>query len=154
LESLKPGEAAMNAHQSPQSFDFSVGPVMKMYLDSVEAWKKNYEAFTMNPKGVQSIYSLDSAKTSYEPPFPGWHKTGEEFFKRFVEQQIELCRFFASRWEQYLKLSDQLAQCHSPADFGQVQAAFMNQAANDYMHEAAKLAQPMGEFTSYWTVNR
>ncbi len=144
----------MNAHQSPQSFDFNVGPVMKMYLDSVEAWKKNYEALTMNQKGIPNIYSMDGAKNPYESGLPAWNKTGEEFFKRFVEQQIELCRFFASRWEQYLRLSEQLSQCQSPADYGQVQAAFMNQAANDYMHEAGKLNQPLGEFMSHMTINR
>ncbi len=144
----------MNAHQSPQSFDFTVAPVMKMYLDSVEAWKKNYESLAINGKGLQPPNSPEYAKSAYENALGGWHKSGEEFYKRFVEQQIELCRFFAGRWEKHLKLSDQLSQCHTAADFGQVQAAFLNQAANDYMHETGKLTQPIGELISHWTAQR
>jgi hypothetical protein len=74
-----------------------------------------------------------------------WRKSGEEVFKRFVENQIELCHFFGSRWEQYLKLPEQISQCRSLTELGNLQSSFLNQFANDYMHETEKLAHPVAE---------
>ena len=33
-----------------------------------------------------------------------WQKSGEEIFKRFVQNQMEFCHLFGHRCEQYLKL--------------------------------------------------
>jgi hypothetical protein len=147
----------MDAHQSQQSYAFSMAPIMKMYMDSFEAWKHNYDAFTAGAKdytGQHTSYSSNTAKPAFDTAFTGWQKSGEELFRRFVEHQIELCRFFASRWENYLKLPDQLAHCQSPAEMGQVQAAFFTQFASDYMQEASKLSQAVGELMSHWAAPR
>ncbi len=74
-----------------------------------------------------------------------WQKSGEELFRRFIQNQIELCHFFGNRWEQYLRLPDQLSQCRSLTELGNLQTSFLNQFANDYMHETEKLAQPVAE---------
>jgi len=134
-----------------------MAPIMKIYMESFEVWKHNYEALTGGMKeyqGLQTAYSSSGTKPAYDNALAGWQKTGEEFFKRFVEQQIELCRFFASRWETYLKLPGQLAHCQTPAEMGQVHAAFLSQCASDYMQEASKLSQPMGELMSHWGAPR
>jgi len=144
----------MAATQSTQTLDFNVVPVMKIYLDSVEAWRKGYEQLTMNWSGSEPAYSVHDTKHTYESAVANWNKPAEEMFKRFVEQQIEICRFFANRWEQYLQLPDQIAHCHSPAELGQVQATFLNRAASDYMHETGKLSQPLGELVSNLTPAR
>src|SRR5262249_31786665 len=130
-ESLCREFASMNGQQSPA---FGIAPIMKMYMDSLETWKHNYDALTGGMKEYQGQKPANPAKekrSAYDAAVASWQKSGEEVFKRFVEQQIELCHFFASRWEAYLKLPDKLAHCHSPAEMGQVQAAFLNQFASD-----------------------
>ncbi len=139
----------MNAQQSPQSAYLNMAPVMKMYLDSMEAWKKNYDSLNANGKTAQPAYSPEDAKVAYDSALANWHKSGEEVYKRFVEQQIEICRFFAARWEQYLKLPGQLAHCQTPADLQQVQTNFLSQFANDYVRETGKLSRPVGELMSH-----
>ena len=140
----------MTAQYSAQSFDFNIAPVVKMYLDSMEAWKKNYEAITGNVKTAQASYPAEGTKALQDSVLAFWQKSGAEVVKRFVEQQIELCRFFAGRWEQYLKLTEQLAHCNTPADMGQVQTEFLSQFANDYMRETSKLSVPAGDLASRW----
>lgn len=148
----------MNGQQSQQFPAFSMAPFMKMYIDSFEAWKHNYEALAAGAKEYQVqqtvISNSGGAKPAYDAALASWQKSGEDVFKHFVQQQIELCRFFAARWENYLKLPDKLAHCHTPAEMGQVQAAFLSQFASDYMQEATKLSQPMGELMSHWTAPR
>ncbi len=138
----------MNQQYSAQAFEFNVAPVMKLYMESLEAWKRNYEALAGNAGNVLSAYSTDHTKTAYDTAAGGLQKSGEDMFKRFVAQQIELCRFFAGRWEQYLKLPGQLASCHTPADLGQLQVAFLNRAANDYVNETGQLSKPMTDLLS------
>jgi hypothetical protein len=144
----------MNGQQSPA---FSIAPIMKMYVDSVEAWKQNYEALAAGAKEYQAQHTAHSAsgtQPAYDAAAASWQKSGGDFFKRFVEQQIELCHFFAARWENYLKLPEQLAHCHTPAEMAQLQAAFLGRFASDYMQEANKLCQPFGEFMSRWAAAR
>jgi hypothetical protein len=147
----------MNGQQSEQSSAFGIAPIMKMYMDSLETWKHSYDALTAGAKVYQeqpTAHSSNVTKSTYDAAFVSWQKSGEEVFKHFVEQQIELCRFFASRWENYLKLPDKLAHCHTPAEMGQVQAAFLSQFASDYMQEASKLSRPIGELMSHWAAPR
>ncbi len=148
----------MAAQQTFRSDDLDVMPVLKMYLESLDAWKKSYENFAGKAGNIQPSYSTPypagEMKTAYESALAGWQKSGEEIFKRFVEQQVELCRFMGNRWEQYLKLPEQLAHCRTPADVGQVQAEFISQFANDYMHETTKLSQAAGQSMSEGTAWR
>jgi hypothetical protein len=139
----------MNPQQ--QSYNFDVTPILRMYMESIEAWKKNYESLAVNGRAaITNVSSQPAAKPAYEAALGSWQKSGEDMFKHFIDQQIEICRFFGARWEQYLKLPGQLAQCHTPADIAQVQATFLNQFAHDYMQETGKLSQPMGELMSRW----
>ncbi len=136
--------------QSAQRFDFDFGPAFKMYMENLEKWRKTYEQMAQAPR-AESGYAAEALSGNYDKAMGQWQKTGEELFRRLVEQQIEMCRFFERRWEQYLGLPEQLAQCKSPLECSQVQLAFMNQLANDYAHESGKLTQPMSELMSNWT---
>jgi len=61
------------------------------------------------------------------------------------ELQVELCHFFGNCWEQYLKLPEQLSQCRSLTELGNLQSSFLSQFANDYMQETEKLAKPVAD---------
>ena len=138
-----------------QSVPFDISPMLKVYMEPFEFWKRNYENMMKNAKDMQGPFQANGTAQFTHPPAGGasapdaallnWQKSGEELFKRFVQNQIELCHFFSSRWEQYLNLPEQLSQCRSLTEFGQLQSSFLNQFANDYMHETEKLAQPVAE---------
>jgi hypothetical protein len=154
LKSVECGseEHAMTAQPS-SPFDFS--PMLKTYMESVELCKKNYETMMKSAKDMQGASGTKEASpvkastpagaSAQDAALLNWRKSGEEVFKRFVENQIELCQFFSSRWEQYLKLPEQLSQCRSLTELGNLQSSFLNQFANDYMHETEKLAHPVAE---------
>jgi hypothetical protein len=74
-----------------------------------------------------------------------WQKSGAEIFKRFVQNQTELCHFLVGRWEQYLNLPKQISQCRSLTELGQLQSAFLSKFASDYLLEAGKLAGPVAK---------
>jgi hypothetical protein len=61
-----------------------------------------------------------------------------------VQSQIELWRFLGGRWEQYLKLPEQISQCRSLTELGELQSAFLSKFASDYLQEAGKLARQGG----------
>jgi hypothetical protein len=102
----------------------------------------------------QMTAANDPYSSTFDQAMANWQKTGEEVFKRFVEQQIELCRFFGKRWELYLKLPEQFSNCKTPADAAQLQMAFLNQMATEYAKEGSRLTQPITELMSRWLSNR
>ncbi len=142
------------------SSPFDISPILKMYTESMELWKKNYENMMKNAKDTQGAFGANgTAQVTHSPACitPAFDaassnrpKSVEDLFKRFVQNQIELCHFFGSRWEQYLKLSDQLSQCRSPTELANLQSAFLSQFAKDYMHETEKLAHPVAELMTNW----
>jgi hypothetical protein len=144
----------MAAPHSSQPFDFDIAPVFKMYLESVEAWKKNYETLVRTTNNKKTPRPAEPMTSAYDAAMVNWQKSGEEFFKRFVEQQIELCRFFGRRWEQYLKLPEQLANCHSATELSHVQTEFFSQLTTDYANESSKLVQPFNAFISNWAAGQ
>lgn len=133
----------MNQHASGgQRAEYDFAPALRMYLDNIENWRKHYEKLT------QTQVVPDPVSSAYEQTVAQWQKNGQEVFKRFVEQQIELCRFFGRRWESYLELPEQLARCRTPADLGQAQLAFVNQLAAEYAQESGKLMQPVNDMVA------
>jgi hypothetical protein len=147
----------MTAPQAWPPLDFDVAPVWKMYIDSMENWKRTYENLARSTNCNQGSFARDSI-AAYDKadttPALDWQKSAEELFRRFVEQQIGLCRFFGHRWEEYLRLYDQVTRCRSASEFGQIQTAFLTGLAADYANESAKLMQPFGMAASNWLVNR
>ena len=142
------------------SSPFDISPMLKTYMESIELWKKNYENMMKSAKDMQGASGANEAAhvkhssagaSAPDAALLNWQKSGEELFKRFVENQIELCQFFSSRWEQYLKLPEQLSQCRSLTELGNLQSSFLSQFANDYMHETEKLAHPVAELMTNWS---
>ena len=139
---------------------FDISPMLKMYTESMELWKKNYETMMENAKDTQGAFgatepteverSLAGSTSAHDDALLNWRRSGEELFKHFVQNQIELCHFFGGRWEQYLKLSEQLSQCRSLTEFGNLRSSFLDQFAKDYMHETEKLAHPVAELMTKW----
>ena len=142
------------------SSPFDISPMLKMYTESMELWKKNYENMMKNAKDTQGAFGANGAAqvthspadstSAHDAALLNWQKSGEELFKRFVQNQMELCHFFGSRWEQYLKLPEQLSQCHSLTELSNLQNSFLSQFAKDYMHETEKLAHPVAELMTNW----
>jgi len=140
--------------QTNQRADLDLGPALKLYIDGMESWKKQYENLLQTAIPAQSVSPYKPVRPSQDEAMSSWQKSGQELFKRFVEQQVELCRFFGKRWEEYLALPGQFADCKTPAEAGQMQLAFMNQMAADYAQESAKLMQPMGDLMAKWVSGR
>jgi hypothetical protein len=132
------------------SSTFDIAPMWKMYMEPIELWKKNYETFLKSTPfradGIEGQRAEAESITSLnDAALLNWQKSGEEIFKRFVQNQMELCHFFGHRWEQYLKLPEQLSQCRSLTELEKLQSSFLSQFANDYMQETEKLAKPVAD---------
>ncbi|MBT3069447.1 hypothetical protein KKP04_01000 [Rhodomicrobium sp. Az07] len=158
--------------QSPQPATFDLSPVLRAYVESIDVWKKNYENLAKSARDIQGFAAeglggngsasaaplhgagTDATTATYDNAVAQWQKSGEDLFKRFVQNQVELCHFFGSRWEQYLSLPDQVAHCRSVAEFGSLQQAFLTRFAADYMRESEKLAQPFAEYMASLGNNR
>ena len=111
------------------SSPFDISPMLKMYMESIELWKKNYENFLKSaPLGADGIdgkkAEVESITSPNDAALLNWQKSGEEVFKRFVQNQMELCHFFGHRCEQYLKLPEQLSQCRSLTELGEPAICF------------------------------
>jgi hypothetical protein len=140
-----------------QANPFDMSPILRMYQESLEMWRKNYETFVKSAQAsypgeslggnaaAQATRTAEGAASAMDAAILNWQKSNDDLFKRFVENQVEICRFFAARWEQYLKLSDQVSHARSVTDLGNIQSQFLSQFANDYMHETEKLAKPVAE---------
>jgi hypothetical protein len=137
-----------NQTQSLPIPDFS--PALKMYMDSMESWKENYEKLLQTSNASSSVQRQDLVVPDHKQAMSAWQKGGEELFKRFVEEQIEICRFYAKRWENYLRLPEQLERSRTPAETAQLQFDFFTRMAAEYAQENAKLMQPMNEFMARW----
>jgi hypothetical protein len=140
-----------NARQTPSQTPLDSDPVLGMYLASIDAWKKNCDAFVQASRGQQEQpRAALNPGTTYENTSARSQKTGEDFFRRFVVLQIEICRFFAKRWEQYLDLPSDISHCQSAADIAQLQSAFLTKMAADYGIEGRQFAQACQTLLSNW----
>ncbi len=130
---------------------FDITSMWKSYGESLEVWKKNYETFVKSGQSqaendaVEEQAKPESAASSFDAGLWHWQKSGEELFKSFVQNQVELCEFFRDRWAQYLKLPQQLSDCNSLGELKNLQSAFLQEFANDYIREMEKRAKPLAE---------
>ena len=136
------------------SSPFDISPMLKMYMESIELWKKNYENFLKSAllpaDGIDGKKAkTESISSAYDAALLNWQKSGEEVFKRFVQNQMELCHFFGHRCEQHLKLPEQNSQCRSLTELGELQSAILAQFAAGYLQETAKLAHPAAELARH-----
>jgi hypothetical protein len=136
-----------DVHQSIPQLSFDKSPAEEIFSASVEAWKKNLDAFggTQKPQAEQYDGNPDRrpatpARTAAQTALP-W----ENMFGRMVQGQMELCRFFERRWEQYLYLPGEISRCRSPMELAQLQLAFLTQMAADYGLEGRHFARAFQE---------
>src|SRR5271166_6089300 len=120
-------------------------PILNMYRESIDAWQKGYNSYndfaqTSRPQQGQTNAALNSA-AACENTSAQMQKTGEHIFRRAVEQQIELGRFFWKRQEGYLDFWSDIARCQSAAEIVQVQSAFLTKMTAGYGIEIRRLAQ-------------
>ena len=122
-----------------------ISPTLKMYMEFIEFSKRNYENFLksapLRANGMDGKKAeVESITSPNDAAMLNWQKSGEEIFKRFVQNQMELWQFLGGRWEQYLNLPGQISQCRSLTELGELQSAFLSKFASDYLLEAGKLA--------------
>ena len=127
-----------------------ISPTLKMYMEFIEFSKRNYENFLksapLRANGMDGKKAeVESITSPNDAAMLNWQKSGEEIFKRFVQNQMELWQFLGGRWEQYLNLPEQISQCRSLTELGELQSAFLSKFASDYLLEAGKLAGSVGE---------
>ena len=127
-----------------------ISPTLKMYMEFIEYSKRNYENFLksapLRANGMDGKKAeVESITSPNDAALLNWQKSGEEIFKRFVQNQTELWQFISGRWEQYLNLPGQISQCRSLTELGELQSAFLSKFASDYLLEAGKLAGSVGE---------
>ncbi len=128
---------------------FDTSSVMDMYVASVDAWKKNLDAFAeASGSQVKQRNDMPSQAAEMEKTSAQLQRTGENIFRRAIEEQMELCRFFGKRWEQYLSLPADISRCHSPTDIAQLQLSFLTRMAADYGIEGRHFAQTFQELVS------
>lgn len=138
-----------SAQQSLSQARFDAGPVLDIYLASLEAWKKNFDAFAeASQQQTKQITKTQAASVTIESTSNQLEKTGADVFRRLIQEQVELCRFFGKRWEQYLSLPSDISRCHSPADLAQLQLAFLTKMAADYGIECRHFARTSQELVS------
>lgn len=139
-----------NPAHPAQQFDVDFAPALRMYLDNVESWRKNCEKLFANASATTAKSGAELISPNYDQTMAGLQQAGGDAFKRFVEQQIELCRFFAKRWELYRELPEKMARCKTPVELAQIQFDFLNRMGAEYLQESAKLAQPLTEMMTTW----
>ncbi len=129
------------------SSPFDISPMLNMYMQSVDQWKTNYETFlkTAAEGAAEAQQAPDSASSFFEGALWHWQKSGEDLFKSFVQNQVELCDFFRDRWAQYLKLPEKLSHCNSVTELAKLQSVFLQEFASDYTKEMEKRAQPVAD---------
>ena len=127
-------------------------PILNMYRESIDAWQKGYNGSNdfvqaSRPQQGQTNAALNPA-AAYENTSTQMQKTGGHIFRRAVEQQIELGRFFGKRQGRYLDFWSAIAHCQSAADIVKVESAFLTKMAADYGIESRRLAQGFQELLS------
>ena len=138
-----------DVQQSIQKRSFDKSPAGEIFSTSVEAWKKNLDAFAELAKPQPEQYAEGPQPAAPENGAAAQAPlAGENIFRLAVQEQMELCRFLAKRWEQYLSLPADISRCHSPGDLAQLQLSFMTRMAADYGIEGRHFAQAFQDLVS------
>jgi hypothetical protein len=71
--------------EQPLSSTFDIAPMWKMYMEPVEAWRKNYKTFLKSApfraNGLGEISGAGLATSFYDGALLQWRKSGEELFR-------------------------------------------------------------------------
>ena len=139
------------AQQVQPNSELDVGNLLNLYRDSLVEWQRSYNSFfCLSNQQQERTSGSTKPHIAFDSAAGQLQNVGEMVFRRFVEGQIELCRFYAKRWEQYLDLPSDLSRCQSAVDLAQLQAAFLTKMAADYGIESRSLAQTFREVLASW----
>lgn len=131
-------------NQPPAVPSMDIAPALKLYLESIESWKENYKKLLENTD-MQPAANQNPFAESYNQALANWQSASGELYRRFIDDQVELCRFLSHRWESYRDLPRQVTHCRNPAELAQLQIDFMTRMMSEYAHESMKLMQPIND---------
>ena len=137
----------MSVQQSFNQADFDPASIVKLYVDAIENWKKNYEIITRTM--AESAGPAANESQGKEAPLAELQSLGSQLFRKIVETEVELCRFSEKRWSQYLKLPEAIESCKSPTELAQLQTDFCSRFTTDYSNEGSKLFGSFNELMSH-----
>jgi hypothetical protein len=141
-------EDAMQAQQQTQDYtQFMLG----MYFDTLNRWNKAYDSASRaaQEQKVPSRMQEQTMDVLREPS----RNFAVQCFRRFVENQIGLCRFYEHRWSNYLDLPETISSCKSPFDLMPLQASFLKQLFVDYTNESVRVMQSFLQVPQYGRSN-
>jgi hypothetical protein len=134
---------------SQPAFDVSAG--LKSYVETMELWRKGYESMLRGIAGGGAAGVDIPAQFAGADQSAAWQKPLEVLFQQFLSQQVELCRFFNQRFEEYAGLPARAGQCKTLAEIHQIQAAFFSKMISDYADEMQRLGNPFAANMANWT---
>lgn len=136
-----------DVQQSIPQKNLGKAPAQEVFIGPAVARKKNLSASGKAARQREHAAEPQPAATensaAAQVPF-----AGDAAFRRAVQEQEELCRFFQKRWAQYLSLPADISRCRSPVDLAQVQLSFLTRMAADYGTESSHFAQAFGDLVS------
>jgi hypothetical protein len=136
-----------NVQLTPNASD--AAPMLNIYCASIDAWQKCIDIFVQPPTLQQEQPTAARMGNGAEEREPvQLQQAVEEIFLRFVDEEIELCRFARRQWAQYLSFSSDISRCRSAADFAQMHLAFLTKLSADYGLEGRRLARTVQQMTS------
>lgn len=140
-------------NQSQPALNMDVAPALKLYLESIESWKENYMKL-LESANFQPAKSQNPVAENYNQTLSDWQSVCGEMYKRFVDDQVELCRFFSHRWAGYRDLPQQVSDCRNPTELAQLQIDFMTRMMTEYTRESMKLIQPVSDLMAKYSTGR
>lgn len=140
-------------NQSQAVPNMDIAPALKMYLESIESWKENYKKLLENTN-TQSAANQNPLAEGYNQALANWQSASGELYRRFIDDQVELCRFLSHRWESYRDLPRQVTRCRNPADLGQLQIDFITRMMSEYAQESMKLMQPINDMLTKYSAGK
>jgi len=132
----------MPAPQAMKQIEFDATPIVNMYVESIQNWQKSCDSFAKSMASNENFMAPKTYNSSQNDFMGSLQKSGTAVFNRFVESQIDLCRFYECRLMRYLKIPGSVAACRTPSELTQVQTSFLNDFVTDYAAESTKLMKP------------
>ena len=140
----------MSAAQAMKQIEFDATPIVNMYVASIQNWQKSCGSLAKSMASNENFSAPKTYNSTQEAFMGSLQQSGTAMFNRFVETQIDLCRFYECRLMRYLKIPGSVAACRTPSDLTQVQSSFLNDLVTDYAAESTKLMKPFKEQLSLW----